>query len=92
MHTPPPGSSSSPEDGGSHVEDAQEAIGAVVAWYSRRLMEARRAGDQQRLEELTELLQACAEDRRRLVDAAPEELERVSAQYAERLRKMESGS
>ncbi|MFJ7250157.1 hypothetical protein ACIQWA_36735 [Kitasatospora sp. NPDC098652] len=89
MHTPPP--PSSPDDGSTPYEAAKEAVGAVIAWYGRQLLDARRAGDQQRQEELTGQMQACTEDRRRLVDAAPEEIEHIKDLYAERLRNLEVG-
>ncbi|WP_158835884.1 hypothetical protein [Streptomyces sp. NRRL S-350] len=90
MHTPPSASSPSPEGGGASYEDAKEAVDAVIAWYSRQLLDARRAGDQQRLAELTEQMQACAEDRRGLIDAAPAEIERVVELYTERLKSLEA--
>ncbi|MFJ9461473.1 hypothetical protein ACIRST_41190 [Kitasatospora sp. NPDC101447] len=86
MHTPPSGSSSSPEGGGASVEDAQEVIGAVVAWCSRELLAARRSGDQQRQQDLAAQLQVCGEDRARLADAGPAEIGRITELYTERLK------
>ncbi|AUG76855.1 hypothetical protein CFP65_1990 [Kitasatospora sp. MMS16-BH015] len=89
MNTPETPSTPSTGDGAAY-EDAQEVLGAVLAWYSRAMMEARRSGDEQRLEELTERMRACAEDRRRLVEATPEEIERTTELYGERLRDLEA--
>ncbi|WP_030274329.1 hypothetical protein [Streptomyces sp. NRRL B-24484] len=91
MHTPPPASSPSPDGEGVSYEDAKEAVDAVIAWYGRQLLDARRSGDQQRQAELIEQMQACAEDRRRLIDAAPAEMARINDLYAERLRNLGTG-
>jgi len=84
--TPPFASPSSPGDGGASIEDARAAIGAVISWYGRQMMTARRSGDQQRLAELAEQQQACGEDRERLSDAGPGEIARIAELYIERLK------
>ncbi|MFE6869577.1 hypothetical protein ACFVFS_23870 [Kitasatospora sp. NPDC057692] len=89
MHTPQSPPSSSPGDDGASVEDARAAIGVVIAWYGRQMMTARRAGDQQRLAELAEQLRVCGEDRERLGDAGPGEIDRIIELYTERLRGLE---
>ncbi|MFB7672310.1 hypothetical protein ACFC26_12925 [Kitasatospora purpeofusca] len=86
MHAPPPASSSSPEDSGASVEDAEEVIGAVAVWCSRELLAARRSGDQQRQDDLVAQLQVCGEDRQRLVDSGPAEIGRITELYTERLK------
>ncbi|MFG2910921.1 hypothetical protein ACGF13_38475 [Kitasatospora sp. NPDC048286] len=86
MHTPPPASSPSPDGDGTSYEDAKEAIGAVIAWCSRELMAARRLGDRQRQQDLAAQLQVCGEDRKRLADAGPGEIGRITELYAERLK------
>ncbi|WP_329587194.1 hypothetical protein OG500_37675 [Kitasatospora sp. NBC_01250] len=91
MHTPPSASSPSPDDDTASYEDAKEAVSAVITWYGRQLLDARRSGDQQRLEELTEQMKVCTEDRRRLVGAAPQEIERLKVLYTERLRNLGAG-
>ena len=91
MHTPPSASPSSPGGDGASIEDARAAIGTVISWYSRELLDARRSGDQQRLEEIRAEMLACAEDRRRLGDASPGEIERLTGLYAERLGNLEAG-
>ncbi|MFD9598456.1 hypothetical protein ACFWA9_37635 [Kitasatospora sp. NPDC059973] len=70
----------------SHSEDARAAIGAVISWYGRQMMTARRAGDQQRLAELAERQRACGEDRERVGDAGPGEIDRITELYTERLK------
>ncbi|MFJ3221581.1 hypothetical protein ACIPLC_37415 [Kitasatospora sp. NPDC086801] len=54
------------------------------------MMTARRAGDQQRLEELAGRLQVCGEDRERLSDAGPGEIVRITELYTERLKVLEA--
>ncbi len=90
MHTPPTPSPSSPEGGGASVEDAQVAITAVLTWYSRQMMTARRAGDQQRQEKLAEQLQAVGRDQERLGDAGPGEIARITELYTGRLKHLEA--
>ncbi|MFJ2781573.1 hypothetical protein [Kitasatospora sp. NPDC087315] len=62
------------------------SIAAVLSWYSRQLMTARRAGDQQRQEELAEQMQAVGQDRERLGNAGPGEIARIAELYTERLK------
>ncbi|MEV7470864.1 hypothetical protein AB0O20_30820 [Streptomyces kronopolitis] len=87
---PDPRSSSGPAPGPAGdqvgVEEAHEIVGAVLAAYNRQLLLARRAGDQQRLEELMSQQRKCVEDRARLNDAGPEEISRIAALYAELLK------
>ena len=90
MHTPPSVSSPSPDDDNACVEVAEEAIGAVVVRYGRRLMTARRHGDQQRLEEVTAQMQECGRDRERLSDAGADEIARITRLYTERLKALEA--
>jgi hypothetical protein len=66
------------------------AIGAVLTWYSGQMMTARRAGDQQRQEELAEQLQAVGQDRERLSNAGPGEIARITELYTERLRVLQA--
>ena len=91
MHTPPSASPSSPGGGGASIEDARAAVGAVIAWYGRQMMTARRAGDQQRLADLAQQQQVCGQDRERLSDAGPGEIVRITELYIERLRNLEAG-
>ncbi|WP_344406854.1 hypothetical protein [Streptomyces longisporus] len=65
-------------------------MGAVIAWYSRHLLLARRSGDQQRLEELTAQRQRCVEDQARLQDAGSEEITRIADSYAALLAELEA--
>ncbi|MBC3844556.1 hypothetical protein GXW82_43565 [Streptacidiphilus sp. 4-A2] len=83
-------SASSAGDGGSPTEVARQRIDAVVTWYTKEVMTARRSGNQQRQDALTAQLQACAADRNRLADAGPEEAERLAAVYTERLNALRS--
>ncbi|MBL1086768.1 hypothetical protein JK359_33215 [Streptomyces actinomycinicus] len=87
----PSGSAPAP-DGDTAVgyEAAREIVGTVIAWYSRALLLARRAGDQQRLEELKAQRQKCVEDQHRLQDAGPEETTRIATDYAARLKELEA--
>ncbi|MFC1405763.1 MULTISPECIES: hypothetical protein [Streptacidiphilus] len=83
MHAPEP--ASSPGEGGSPTELARQRIDAVISWYTKEVMAARRSGDQQLQAALTAQLQACAADRSRLADAEPEDVERLAAEYTQRL-------
>ena len=65
-------------------------MGAVLAAYNRQLLLARRAGDEQRLEELMRQQRKCAEDRARLDDAGPEEIARIAAAYAELFKELDT--
>ncbi|WP_438453081.1 hypothetical protein [Streptomyces asiaticus] len=88
---PHPSSESTQGPGGDAVsyEEAFETVGAVIAWYGRALLLARRSGDQQRLEELKTQRQKCVEDQQRLKDAGPKEIARIAAEYATRLKELE---
>lgn len=70
------------------AEEARQIVGAVIAWYNRQLLLARRSRDQQRLEELTRQRQKCMEDHERLQDAGPEEIARIADFYTERLTEL----
>ncbi|MEU7222321.1 hypothetical protein [Streptomyces chrestomyceticus] len=85
----PAGGAGRPHDDTSY-EAAREIVGAVLAWYSRRMLLARRTGDQQRLEELTAERQQGVDDQHRLEEAGPEEITRIASAYAARLRKLEA--
>ncbi|MFF7764152.1 hypothetical protein [Streptomyces griseorubiginosus] len=65
-------------------------MGAVIAWYNRQLLLARRSGDQQRLEELTAQRQKPVEDQARLQDAGSEEIARIAGAYSELLAELEA--
>ncbi|MFF5188747.1 hypothetical protein ACFY30_34115 [Streptomyces sp. NPDC000345] len=69
---------------------AHEIVGNVIAWYSRQLLLARRSGDEQRLEELKARRQECVEDQNRLRTAGPDEITRIAAVYAARLKELEA--
>lgn len=93
--SPDPHPSSDPAQGpgGDNAvsnEVVHEIVGAVIAWYSRVLLLARRSGDQQRLEELKAQRQTCVADQHRLQDAGPEEIARIAAEYATRLKELEA--
>ncbi|PBC72371.1 hypothetical protein BX261_7307 [Streptomyces sp. 2321.6] len=90
--SPNPSSGPAPVSGGDDVgyEAAYETVGAVIAWYSRQLLHARRSGDQQRLEELKAERQECVEDQHRLREAGPEEITRIAAVYTARLNELEA--
>lgn len=100
MHDPASSSPSSPDPqppspgpGGDHTASsaaAHQAVGAVLAWYNRQRLLARRSGDHKRLEELTTQRQRCMDDQNRLYDAGPEEIARIAADYAARLEELES--
>ncbi|MGW7261286.1 hypothetical protein [Streptomyces sp. NPDC054834] len=102
MHDPassspdmPPRSQSSgpawdPDGGDAGYEMAHEIVGNVIAWYSRQLLLARRSGDEQRLEELKARRQDCVEDQNRLREVGPEEIARIAAVYAARLKELEA--
>ncbi|MEN2424336.1 hypothetical protein AABB02_40325 [Streptomyces rimosus] len=78
-----------PPDGVGYAV-AEEVVGRVIAWYSQRIQAERRAGAApQRLEELIARRQACVEDRHRLEEADPEEVARITALYAARLKELE---
>ncbi|MFL4908187.1 hypothetical protein ACJ6WF_34515 [Streptomyces sp. MMS24-I2-30] len=88
---PPPGPAPGP--GGDHTASsaaAHQAVLAVLAWYSQQRLLARRSGDHRRLEELTTQRQRCLDDQNRLHDAGPEEIARIAADYAARLKELES--
>ncbi|MEU7160364.1 hypothetical protein [Streptomyces chrestomyceticus] len=75
--------------GGADYGMAEEVVGQVIAWYSQRIWAERRAGAApQRLEDLVARRQACVEDRHRLEEAAPEEVARITALYAARLKEL----
>jgi hypothetical protein len=82
-----------PGSGGENtvgIEEAHQVVGAVIAWYNRHLLLARRSGDQRRLEELTAQRQKCVEDQARLQDAGPEEITRIADSYTELLAELEA--
>jgi hypothetical protein len=79
-----------PDGGDAGYEMAHEIVGNVIAWYSRQLLLARRSGDEQRLEELKARRQECVEDQNRLREAGPEEIARIAAVYAARLKELEA--
>ncbi|GAA0896803.1 MULTISPECIES: hypothetical protein [Streptomyces violaceusniger group] len=90
---PQPSSEPAQSPGGDNAvsyEEAFETVGAVIAWYGRALLLARRSGDQQRLEELKAQRQKCVEEQQRLQDAGPKEIARIAAEYATRLKELES--
>ncbi|WP_432004238.1 hypothetical protein [Streptomyces sioyaensis] len=94
--SPDPRSSSVPAPGPGRenhvdVEEAHQIVGAVLAAYSRQLLLARRAGDQQRLEELLRQQRKCAKDRARLTpDAKPEEIARIAAEYTKLFKELDA--
>ncbi|MFJ9523223.1 hypothetical protein ACIRPK_33900 [Kitasatospora sp. NPDC101801] len=91
MDNPPSVPSPSPGDGDGSVDVAQETIGAVIVWYSRQLMAARRSGDEQRQRELAAQIRECGEDRERLADASATEVVRITELYTEHLKILRGG-
>ncbi|KEF04809.1 MULTISPECIES: hypothetical protein [Streptomyces] len=94
--TPGPDPDSAQDPAGAQPPDgvgyavAEEVVGRVIAWYSQRIQEERRAGAApQRLEDLVARRRACVEDRHRLEEAGPEEVARITALYAARLKELE---
>lgn len=82
-----------PGPGGENTVGAEEAhqiVGAVIAWYNRQMLLARRSGDEQRLEELKGQRQKSVEDQARLQEAGPEEIARIADFYTERLTELEA--
>ncbi|MGW4784904.1 hypothetical protein [Streptomyces sp. NPDC004230] len=100
MHDSAPPSPSSPEPQGPAAgpssgntlgaEETHQIVGAVIAWYSRQLLHARRSGDPARLAELATQRQKCVADQARLQDAGPEEIKRLAAIYTGRLTELEA--
>ncbi|MEW1551839.1 hypothetical protein [Streptomyces tsukubensis] len=72
---------------------AVETVGLVIAWYRERILAERRssASDPRRLERLITEYRECVRDRERLEEAAPEDVARVTALYAARLKELEAG-
>jgi len=76
---------------GGHGDDEQQAVDAVravVAWYSAQIVTERRSPvrDEDRIQELSTARQAALEDQARAEAASPEELARIAADYAARLK------
>ncbi|MEU1668521.1 hypothetical protein ABZ547_34065 [Streptomyces sparsogenes] len=92
MHDPAsPSSSSEPADAVSPQAPA-DVVEEVMAWYSRALLAERRAShpDPERLEHLLARRQECVRDRARLEEADAEEIARITASYAARLKELEA--
>ncbi|GAA3163402.1 hypothetical protein [Streptomyces ramulosus] len=87
---PPSGPAPGPAGDRVEVEEAQQLVGAFLSACNRQLLLARRAGDQQRLEELKVRQRKCVEDQVRLRDAGPEEIARIAALYDGLLRDLEA--
>ncbi|MGW1364494.1 hypothetical protein ACWCQP_44705 [Streptomyces chartreusis] len=86
--SPPPAGDPAGDDAGYEV--AHEIVGNLIAWYSRQLLLARRSGDQERLEDLKTQRQQCVDDQHRLREAGPEEVARIAASYAARLKELDA--
>lgn len=72
-------------------EVAVELVGQVIAWYSQRILAARRAGaSPQTLSELIAQRLECVQDRDRLEDADAQETARLAALYAARLKELQT--
>lgn len=89
MHSPE--SASSPDHEDVPAEAARQMISDVIGRYNQRLLAARRAGDQQRQDDIDQQLQACFQDQNRLAEAGPEEVSRLAALYTERRAALETG-
>ncbi len=85
---PPPASGAGQPHDVSY-EVAREIVGTVIAWYSRQMLLARRAGDQHRLEELKSRWQQCVDDQHRLEGAGPEEITRIADVYTAHWKELE---
>ncbi|MER5781311.1 hypothetical protein ABT104_06215 [Streptomyces mobaraensis] len=93
MHDPAsPRPHSSEPAGAVSYEDASNTVGRVIAWYSREVMAERRspAPDPARLERLIAEQRECVQDRARLEDAGDEEMARITARYAARLKELQA--
>ncbi|MFJ1751278.1 hypothetical protein ACIOJD_34375 [Streptomyces sp. NPDC088116] len=76
-------------------ETATELVEWVIAWYSQHILAERRAGaGPQRLKELIAQRQACIADRDQLTDgdADVQEVARLTAVYAARLKELRSST
>ncbi|AXE27947.1 hypothetical protein C0216_31105 (plasmid) [Streptomyces globosus] len=92
MHDPASSSSScEPADAVSPQAPA-DVVEEVMAWYTRALLAERRAShsDPERLEDLLARRQECLRDRARLEEADAEEIARITASYAARLKELEA--
>ncbi|MET9954452.1 hypothetical protein ABZ135_23315 [Streptomyces sp. NPDC006339] len=71
-------------------EAIEHLIDEVSAFYTERILAARRAGtlDPERLKVLKESLAACAADRQALQDASEEEVAEIAARYAARVKEL----
>jgi len=92
---PPPrsplsGPAPDPDANAVGYEEAFDIVGTVIAWYSRQVILARRAGEQERLDELMAQRRKCVEDQHRLRDAGSEEIARIAAEYTARLSELEA--
>lgn len=75
-------------DTGEEYEAAAQAVGAVIAWYSQQLRREHAAArpDTARIERLKADRQAAIADQRALIEAGPQEVARIMADYEARLR------
>ncbi|WP_461033887.1 hypothetical protein [Streptomyces mayteni] len=79
---------SSSEDAGDGLEEVQQAVVQVIAWYTQEILAERRrpTPDEARIERLTVEQQACLADRDALEDGDDQEVARLAAIYAARLK------
>ncbi|MEU7088002.1 hypothetical protein [Streptomyces achromogenes] len=93
-HSAPDRAGAQPPDDeldGAGYEVAVELVGQVIAWYSQRILAARRAGaDPRALEELMAQRMECIRDRDRLEAADAQETARLAALYAARLKELQT--
>ncbi|MGI5192125.1 GNAT family N-acetyltransferase [Streptomyces sp. CA-288835] len=74
----------------STYEAAAEHLRRVVSWYNERILAERRAEapDRDRLEQLIAARNSCADDRKALEDAGPEDVARIAAEAEERFTRL----
>ncbi|MEU3602275.1 hypothetical protein ABZ714_26685 [Streptomyces sp. NPDC006798] len=91
MDDPVPPSDPAGPVGDAGLGAALATVDLVLAWYTRRILEERRAStaDPRRLAELLARRTAGVRDRNRLAEADPAEVARLGRLYAERLKELE---
>lgn len=75
---------------GAEDEQAADIVRNVVSWYNTQLAAERRSPlpDEERIAELTVHRQAALDDQQRLDGADAQEIERITARYAARLKEL----
>lgn len=97
MHDPTgPDSAPDPMPGeaggaGDDFQDALLAVGQVISWYTEQILAERRraAPDEARMERLKAERAACVADRNALREADDQEVARIAAVYAARIKELD---